>query len=78
MKMVMAPDLEPWCDVVRIEFAELPAMRLTLAQAQRLWSLEADLCRDVLAALVRDRFLVCTADGCYCRADCLDGPWSLD
>jgi|SRR5579864_2580869 len=50
-------DLDEHCAVVRGEFLEMPALRLTAAQAQRLWHLEQDACAAVLAKLVRTGFL---------------------
>jgi hypothetical protein len=78
MNTAPAYDLEPWCAVVRSEFAELPSLRLTLAQAEGLWSLDEATCRRVLEALVADRFLLRTTDSRYCRADCIDGETSID
>ena len=37
---------------VREEFREMPGLRLTPAQATRLWGLEQDLCRQVIDALI--------------------------
>lgn len=49
------------------EFLEMPGLRLTLPQAQRLWSLDADSCRLVLEALVDARFLEPPDAGVYKR-----------
>ncbi|HOC16831.1 MAG TPA: hypothetical protein PKK95_01110 [Vicinamibacterales bacterium] len=49
------------------EFRELPGLRLTLAQAQRLWRLDKNVCDALLAALVDARFLARTADGAFIR-----------
>jgi hypothetical protein len=40
------------------EFLEMPGLRLTCRQAQRLWNLDAIVCEALLAALVDVRFLV--------------------
>ena len=40
------------------EFVEMPGLRLTPAQAQRLWGLERDVCDALLGALVDAKFLV--------------------
>jgi hypothetical protein len=60
------------------EFVEMPGLRLTAAQAQRLWGLEQDMCDALLRALVDARFLAQTRDGAYMR---LDGarptPWPI-
>ena len=47
------------------EFSEMPCLRLTRGQAQRLFGLRADVCERVLADLVRDGTLQCGPDGRY-------------
>ena len=47
------------------EFMEMPGLRLTCRQAQRLWNLDALVCESLLAALVDVRFLVQTSDGLF-------------
>ena len=54
---------------VRGEFLEMPGLRLTLAQATRLLSLDRRMCSELLDALVHSRFLSRTADGVYLRSD---------
>jgi hypothetical protein len=44
------------------EFAEMPGMRLTAAQARRLFGLRSDVSDRVLATLVEQRSLVCDGD----------------
>jgi hypothetical protein len=51
------------------EFVEMPGLRLTAAQAQRLWGLERDVCDALLGALVDARFLAQTRDGAFVRMD---------
>jgi hypothetical protein len=51
------------------EFLEMPGLRLTAAQAQRLWDVDAPTCASVLAALTEARFLIRTRDGAYVRPD---------
>jgi hypothetical protein len=53
------------------EYMEMPGLRLTAAQAQRLWGLDHDLCSSLLAALVDAKFLRQTRDGAYIRADAM-------
>ena len=53
---------------VRGEFREMPGLALTLAQAGRLWSLDAATCAEVLAQLVGTGFLCQRPDGAFCRA----------
>jgi hypothetical protein len=51
------------------EFAEMPGLRLTAAQAQRLWGLERDVCDALLGALVDAKFLAQTRDGAFVKMD---------
>jgi hypothetical protein len=52
----------------KAEFLEMPGLRVTLAQAQRLWAFDRALCDAVLAALVEARFLVQSGDASFIRA----------
>jgi hypothetical protein len=49
------------------EYMEMPGLRLTAAQAQRLWGLEEPICTNLLHFLVDARFLQMTSDGCFAR-----------
>ena len=49
------------------EFVEMPGLRLTAAQAQRLWGLEQEICDALLRALVDAKFLTLTRDGAFIR-----------
>ena len=51
------------------EFVEMPGLRLTAAQAQRLWGLERDVCDALMGALVDAKFLAQTRDGAYVRLE---------
>jgi hypothetical protein len=51
------------------EFVEMPGLRLTPAQAQRLWGLERDVCDALLGALVDAKFLAQTRDGAFVRME---------
>ena len=51
------------------EFVEMPGLRLTEAQARRLWGLESDVCTALLGSLVDARFLVQTRDGAFVRSE---------
>lgn len=50
---------------VRGEYLEMPGLRLTPAQAQRLWGLDRESCQALLGALVDARFLCQTRDGAF-------------
>jgi hypothetical protein len=49
------------------EYLELPGLRLTRSQAQRLWHLDRAVCEPLLMALVDARFLSRTPDGAFVR-----------
>jgi hypothetical protein len=51
------------------EFVEMPGLRLTVAQAQRLWGLEREICNTLLGALVDAKFLTRTRDGAFVRIE---------
>jgi hypothetical protein len=57
---------------IRGEYLEMPGLRLTNRQAQRLWGLEQHTCTQLLDSLVRDKFIRRTNDGMYVRLT--DGP----
>ena len=50
------------------EYLEMPGLRLTSEQAQRLWGLDRESCSEILTELVATNFLARTADGRYARA----------
>ena len=54
---------------IREEFREMPGLRLTPAQATRLWGMEHAVCREVIDRLVEASFLRWTASGAVTRAD---------
>jgi hypothetical protein len=62
-------DLEVVVRRVREEFREMPGLRVTPAQATRLWGLEDETCRAVIDALVVTSFLRWAAGGTVTRAE---------
>lgn len=52
---------------IQAEFVEMPGLKLTARQVQRLCGLQRDCCETALATLVRLRVLVQAADGAYLR-----------
>jgi hypothetical protein len=54
---------------VQGEFLEMPGLRLTRAQAIRLWGLDAASCDALLATLVDQQFLFRTRDGAFMRVE---------
>jgi hypothetical protein len=57
---------------IRAEFMEMPGMRLTPEQVERLSGVVNSVCRLVLDDLVRAGFLSVGADGTYARSTGLD------
>jgi hypothetical protein len=53
---------------IQSEYHEMPGLKLTEAQARRLWGLDRKTCRAVLTTLIERRFLRRTASGTYVRA----------
>jgi len=54
-------------DRLRAEFLEMPGMRLSAAQVQRLCGIERTICASALDALVSEGFLSLTSEGRYAR-----------
>jgi hypothetical protein len=52
---------------VSSEFLEMPGLRLTCQQAQRLWGLDEPTCLTILELLVETKFLCRTGRGMYAR-----------
>jgi hypothetical protein len=62
-------ELEAVTRRIREEFREMPGLRLTPAQATRLWGLEHDTCHAVIERLVAAAFLRWTATGAITRVE---------
>lgn len=60
--------MSPTIRRIQCEYEEMPGLKLTETQARRLWALDGDTCRLVLATLLERRFLKRTATGMYVRA----------
>jgi hypothetical protein len=54
---------------VKGEFLEMPGLRVTEAQARRLWGLDADSCGALLRELVHANFLFRTHSGAFMRVE---------
>ena len=57
-----------WMRRIQSEFFEMPGLHLTKLQAQRLWSLDSQLCGQLLDALVSARILEKTPRDAYVLA----------
>jgi hypothetical protein len=62
-----------WLHRIQSEFFEMPGLRLTRAQAQRLWTLDAQFCGTLLDALVSARVLQKTTRDAYVLAGTTGG-----
>jgi hypothetical protein len=68
--MLMADTpITDWLQLIRAEYLEIPGLRLTKAQVERLWGLDSVTSEALLAALVDVRFLRRTVHDAYVRAD---------
>jgi hypothetical protein len=68
MKTVLeAPAILTTLVKMQTEWIEMPQLKITLRQAQRLWSLPDDVCETAFVTLVRKGFLVQRPDGVYVR-----------
>ncbi len=65
----LRPRVEELLRRIRGEYLEMPGLRLTVAQAERLWGLERTACDALLGALVDAKFLARTRDGAFIRLD---------
>ena len=52
---------------IKAEYIEMPGLRLTVAQAGRLWGLDPPACLDLLERLISECFLQRRPDGTYAR-----------
>ena len=63
-----APSVAAYLVRVRSEYLEMPGLKLSEAQARRLWALDGTTCRAVLTTLIDRGFLKRSANGDYVRA----------
>jgi DNA-binding IclR family transcriptional regulator len=75
--MANLQDLQNGADVLRLdsliarvrgEYSEMPGLRLTCAQACRLWHMHVSTCEELLKQLVKEGFLCKTDKGAYIAA----------
>ena len=52
---------------MQTEWIEMPQLKITRRQAQRLWSMSDEVCETAFATLIRKGFLVQAPDGAYVR-----------
>ena len=68
--------VEEAVELIQMEYAGMPGLKLTFWQAQRLWNLSSELCDRALTVLTRSGFLVQEPDGAYVRR--CDQPVSIE
>jgi len=68
------PLLESLIGRIRGEYREMPGLRLTFAQACRLWQVDAPTCEMLLEQLVREAFLCKTGNGSYIAVSSASSP----
>jgi hypothetical protein len=67
--MTYDPSADGLIERLKAEFLEMPGLKLTAAQAQRLWALDAISCSALLETLVNTNFLFRTRDGAFMRIE---------
>jgi hypothetical protein len=65
--MTSAPTLDELLLLMRMEYQEMPDLKLSLAQARRLWDVPLDLCDAALGVLVTTGFLTRSREGAFLR-----------
>ena len=66
--MQLMPTLDELLLLIRMEYDEMPDLKLTLAQARRLWDVPLDLCDAALGVLVAAGFLTRSREGSFLRS----------
>ena len=66
---IHAASVAEWLPLIRAEYLEIPGLRLTKRQVERLWGLDTLTCEALLGALVETGFLRRTQSGAYVRED---------
>jgi hypothetical protein len=69
MQRTSMPAMSALLARVQSEYVEMPGLKLTEAQARRLWGLDCRTCSLVLTTLISRGFLKRSANGSYVRAD---------
>ena len=63
------PAINTWLTLIQAEYREIPGLKLTKAQAQRLWGIDRAAADALLEALIASRFLAKTASEAYVLAE---------
>ncbi len=71
---MLLAQIEDAVEIIRMEYAEFPGLRLTFWQTQRLCGLSEGVCASALQRLTDGRFLCQAPDGAYVRGTWPDRP----
>jgi hypothetical protein len=55
--MTNSTDQAQWLRRIQSEYREIPGLKLTMPQAQRLWGLDGHVCEALFEVLIASRFL---------------------
>jgi len=69
MQQIVLENFRDWTRLIQSEFAEMPGLRLSTRQAQRLWSLDQSTARAIFSALEDAHYLKRMPNDVYTRAD---------
>lgn len=58
-----------WLRLIQAEYREIPGLKLTMPQAQRLWGLDGEKCEALFDLLISSRFLCKTSAQAFVLAD---------
>jgi len=60
-------DINDWLALIQAEYHEIPGLKLTKPQVQRLWDLDAVMCDTLLETLEATKFLRRTPGNAYVK-----------
>lgn len=69
MQQSVVEDFCEWVRLIQAEYAEMPGLRLSKRQAQRLWNLDARSTEVIFTALESAQYLKRMPNDIYIRAD---------
>lgn len=69
MQQSVVEDFCDWVRLIQAEYAEMPGLRLSKRQAQRLWNLDARSTEVIFTALESAQYLKRMPNDIYIRAD---------
>jgi len=58
-----------WLRVIQAEYRDIPGLKLTMPQAQRLWGLDGEVCEALFETLIASHFLCKTSAQSFVLAE---------